>query len=86
MLAQEDEPFVHLAQEASDGGFRRLKIVTELDNSRHHMPSLSHRKVARKGNDVSAHVDEQHSAEPNVFIDKSNNRSGNQPAALYPCQ
>src|SRR6266403_322285 len=82
MLAQKDQSFAHFPQEASHSGFRRFKFVTEFDNSRHHMPPLAHRKVARERNDVRAYVDEQHSTESNVFIDKSNNRSGNQPAAL----
>ena len=82
MLAQKDQAFAHLAQKASHRGFRRLQIVTKFDRPRHHVPSLPHREVARERNDVGAHVDQQHSAEPNVLVDKSDQRAGNQPAAL----
>ena len=50
------------------------------------MPSLAHREVAGKRNDISAYVDEQHAAQANVFVDKSDQRPGNQPSPLDPGQ
>ena len=82
MLAEKDQPFAHLAQKACHRGFRRFDIVTKFDGPRHHMPALAHREVAQKRNHIGAHVDEQDPAEADVFIDKSNQRAGNQPSSL----
>ncbi len=67
-----------------DRSFCRLDIMTQLNRPRHHMPPLAHREVAAKRNDVGADVDQQHSAEADVLIDKSNDRAGNQPSTLNP--
>src|SRR5208282_5631818 len=82
MFAQESEPFAHLAQEATDRGFSRGKIMAQFDRAREHMPPLTHGEVAGKRNDVGADVDEQHSAESDMFIDKSDQGTGNEPATL----
>src|SRR5271157_3413374 len=82
MLTQKNQTFTHLAQKSSDRGFCRLDIVPKFNDAWHYMPSLAHCEITRKRNDVSAHVDQQHPTETNVFIDKSDERAGNQPSAL----
>src|SRR6266853_3340743 len=82
MLAQQPQPLAHLAHKPFDRRLRRLQIVPNFNHPRHHMPPLPHRQVARKGNNVSAHINEQHPTQPNVFVNKSNNSPSNQPPTL----
>ena len=82
MVAQKDQALSHLAHEALHSGFSGLDIVLQFRRPRHDA-SLPHGKVAEEGNHVRADVDEQHATKTDMFVDESNDRPGDHPAALH---
>jgi hypothetical protein len=86
VVPQENQTIAHLAQKSFNLSFRRLEIVLEFACSRHYVPALPDREVAKERNHVGADIDQQHSAQPDVLIDKANDRAGDHPAALHPSQ
>ena len=83
MSAEEIETFAHLAHKARDRGFRCENISPQFRRPRHHVASLAHSKVKQKGRQVGGEINQQYAAQPDVVVHKSDDRSGDQPSALY---
>src|SRR5207245_2215765 len=66
--------------------FSRDDVCVQLGWARDNVSALAHREVAEKRDYVSAHVNQQHSAEADLVVRKSNDRSSNKPSSLYSCQ
>ncbi len=82
VIAQKGQAFSHLTQEPLQRGFCRFEIVFQFLRSRHHA-ALAHCEIAKEGNDVGAHVNQQHAAQADVLVHETHDRSGNHPSALY---
>ena len=63
-------------------GFRGDHVGPQFRRAGHHVAALAHSQVKQERREVSGEVNQQHSAQADVVVDESNDRSGNQPAAL----
>src|SRR5713226_8666837 len=86
MFAQELDTFAHLAKEFLDRGFSGDDVCVQLGWARDNMAAFAHREVAEKRDHVGADVDQQNSAEADLVVRKTNDRSSNEPSSLYSCQ
>src|SRR5258706_3780463 len=85
MVAEKNQSFAHLANKALDGSFRSFKIMLQFRCPRHDA-ALAYGEIAQERNDVGADVDQEHTAEADVFVYESDNRAGNHPSALHASQ
>ena len=82
VTAKKVNAFAHLAYESLDRRFCRDNVSPQFRRTGHHVAALAHSQVKQERREVSGEVNEQHSAQPDVVVDKANDRSGNQPASL----
>ena len=83
VAAKKIEAFAHLADKARHRGFRGDQIGPQFRRPRHHVASLAHSEIEQKRCQVGREINQQHAAQSDVVVDESDDRSGNQPAALY---
>src|SRR5438309_4198741 len=86
MFAQEVEAFTHLAKEFLDRGFSGDDVCVQLGRARDNVAAFAHCEVAEKRDYVRTDVDQQHSAEADLVVRKTNDRSSDEPSSLYSCE
>ena len=83
MFAEKVQALSHFAPKSLELGFRRYDIRPQFLRSNDDMPPLANREVAEERDHVSRYVQQQNSAEPNVVVNKSDNRSRDQESPLH---
>src|SRR6266566_905976 len=83
MFAQELDTFAHFAKELLDRSFSGEDVCVQLGWARDNVAAFAHCEVAEKRDYVSADVNQQHSAEADLVVRESNDRSSDEPASLY---
>ncbi len=86
MIAQKVQSLAHLAPEALQLAFGREHVGTQLLRAQHDMAPFAHREVAEKRHDVGGNVDQQNAAQTDVVVHEADDRTGDEPSALHPCQ
>src|SRR5579872_2447054 len=83
MVAQKVKSFAHLAPEALQLSLRRDDIRAQLFRMDNDMPSLAHGEVTEERHHISGDVEHQHSAQPDVVVDETDDRAGNEKSPLH---